>query len=358
VRLLRAAGATVVAAALPLAYACTIVNRLSVPPPDAGPEGGADAADTGAPDVFDGCEHRRAPPRPQIPDDDGSLGFLVAVRAIHVQAAMGYDLDNACTCAPHDPTCASPVQTCDGEGGVDNAVGVFMTNLGLAAPFEQQMTDAIIGAGRGGVLFQVEKYNGQLDDANVKVSIYSSQGPATIAADGGIVHHPPDFTKVDTWTVDRSRLTSGQPPGTYDATTEAYVSNGVLVTPFVALVRLSETVQLATTGAYLVAPIDLSDPAHPLIRSGVIAGRWPTDKLLALIEGTMCSVPQTVARDGVCASADIMRDEGQDKQGLPCNALSLALGFDAVPALFGPPQDLGPSTAPCLDGGPVLLCPQ
>jgi hypothetical protein len=349
----------VVAAALPAAYgaSCTIVNRLSLPPPDAGGDAGAEAgADVGAPDVFDGCEHTRIPSRPQVPDDNGTIEILIAARAVHVESGtIGYDLDNACTCAPHDPTCASGIQSCDGEGGVDNAAGIAMTELGLTDAFEGQLNDGVIAAGKGGVLIQVEQYNGKADDLNVKVSFYSSQGPATIV-DGGIAHYPPDFGGIDTWTVDRSRLTSGQPPGTYDAT-EGYVTGGVLVAPFVGLVRLSETVELATTGGYLIAPIDLSDPTKPQIHSGIIAGRWPTDKLLALMEGTMCSVPQAVARDAVCAAADIMRDEGQDKKGLSCDALSLALAFDSVPALFGPAQDEGPPSLPCLDGGPVLLCP-
>jgi hypothetical protein len=359
VRVLRAAGVAVVAAALPMAYACTIVNRLSLPPADAGPDA-SDAGDAGeaAPDAFDGCEHARFPPRPRIPDDDATLEILVAVRSIHVDGGtIGYDLDNACTCAPHDPTCTSQISTCDGDGGVDDQAGLAMVKLGLAEPFEAQMNDAIIGAGRGGVVIHVEKYNGKSEDANVKVSIYSSQGPATVT-DAGVVHHPPDFDQVDTWTVDKSRLTSNQPPGTYDATTEAFVTGGMLVTPFVGLVRMSSTVELATTGAYLVAPIDLADPSKPMIHGGMIAGRWPTDKVLALIEGTMCSVPPSVARDAICGAADIMSEEGQDKKGLPCNALSLGLSFEAIPAAFGPPEDFGKPTLPCLDGGPVLLCPQ
>ena len=65
-----------------------------------------------------------------------------------------------------------------------------------------------------------------------------------------------------------------------------------------------------------------------------------------------------LVRGELCSARDIMSSKVEDRMGLHCDALSLAIGFSADPATVGDAGDAASATlGSCDDAGVDLTCP-
>jgi hypothetical protein len=353
------------------------MNELHLPRATAG--GGGDAA----PDVVDdgGCKPiRPPPPPPSNPEttggDDPKNDILVAVRRVIPTAEssqIGYDVDGVCTCDP-TPTesCAvrrgSTTPHCDADGGRDNALTELLRTLQPLLQFDiLDYTNERIRTAAVGFLFKVTNYNGKLDDAEVDVAAYGSLGPAVVddQQDAGYSKYYPRFDDggVDTWSLDRTTLED-------EATLlprirgKAYVSGGVIVLSSLEVLEfpLISDAKTKFNGGVITGRIQLAPNGQgsPKIDSLVLAGRWHTTDLLTALGRTedprsppkgLCEDPTytLLAKGFVCPRADVASFPASDNKNEACEAVSVGIGFEMVPALLGPPVDPPPITDRCGD---------
>jgi hypothetical protein len=365
---LRAAFALAVALAAVVApLACTVMNGLHVPPPDASvppaPEAGPDVADA------DPCQHARIPEPPTTFTDDPNENqeILVVVRSMDFGVdggpPPGYDLDNTCTCVSAGESCTSKDKHCDDPNGRDNAMAGFIAKLKNLEGFDgQKDLNDRISSGAEGLLIRVQRYNGQADDSDVFVQLYGSGGTKNKQSDGGFEDVPPTFTKADHWTVDINDLL-GPPEALFSRNNATgYVSHGQLVIHIDAHVRLLQGSFTTFKGALVTATVTQTADG-PTITDGILAGRWPSSEMLHSLSlaqdpttgNPFCETPgfADLAKPFVCPGADISVDQAVDLTGAPCDAISLGAAFTAVPASFGDPIDVDPGDARCQDAGQI-----
>jgi hypothetical protein len=101
----------------------------------------------------------------------------------------------------------------------------------------------------------------------------------------------------------------------------------------------------------LTAEIASSGDGAPRLARGVLAGRAEVSSLLSVIgnlfaeEQLLCARPDIfgLAKASICASPDLPANRTNDGKGLPCDAVSFAMGFEAAPAWLG--RHSAPKTA-------------
>ena len=307
------------------------------------------------------CTPATYPDPPGGTDDGMSVGTLVfALHSIDLGdlgTIPGYDLDHVCTCTDDaGPSCkgasAQSSTYCDQPGnGIDNQAAKLFKLIQLpvgSGVFGSTVFSAQANAGRWSLLIRVDGYNGQPNDPDVRVAIFPSKGTAV----------PPTWMGNDTWPVTAASVGDGGVTTPLFKSNGAYVTAGVLVAtmpageltiqgggPDTITVRLSAGVITGT----LVGPA----PFH--VQGGVFAGRWAiTDVFDALSSyrdnngKPICTdqITYSFAKTAICDDADILVD-GTLPKSAPCDALSIALGFTADPALLGPVADAGTSTPGC-----------
>lgn len=349
------------------------------------PDGGADVdvPEVDASDAADPCALAHVPPRPAADDpSDASVLVINAVRSIDfgqradgsAPLSFGYDLDGIDTCCANAPESCQPVTSgathCDEEGGRDNAGGQLlqvMAQYGVTAANQDQINDTIDG-GNGSLLLVVKGYNGQPNDTQVTVALYSSTG-LTLDADGGLP--PAKWDGTDSWRIDPASILDvpdgGLPiPVQFDS--NAYVANGVLVTLLDFPLVLGNIIATVVVSGGVMTGRLVPQGNTFRLDDGQGAGRMKTTNILKLLlqlqnpvgPGFICpnTVPYDTAKSIMCQHADIMSDKSFDNSGATCDALAVAFGFNAVPALIGP-VDTGDASKPvsdCLDAG-VDNCP-
>jgi hypothetical protein len=344
------------------------------------------------------CQHVGPPGRPDASDvDGGSFEVIAAFKTIDIgltadasapRPPYGYDLDNVCTC-PGPPSCVQEpgaMTTCDddagGNTGIDNTDIELFRGLGGAASTGTAQIDDGLQTGQYGLLLAIDDYNGQLDDPNVIVSFYVSNGVNRNPLDGGVT--PPDFTSGDDlWTVDPNSLTvkpqdAGAVPScahlsqstcqSIYSDDQAYVSGGFVVAHFNQLMVAfgdrsflgGATMQLSSAilvGQLVAVQLPTSGFSYKLT-SGTIAGRWPTKALLQ----TLATIPDTTTEGGflcgegleydiikrvVCQIADISQNPANDNMNAACDAVSVGMTFSAGPAQLGAVFAVPPAPAGC-----------
>lgn len=342
------------------ALACTVADGLSLPvgATDAAAPDDRNAIEDGVVDA--GCVPASIPGPPAADIDGSGFDTVFALRDLGIRidpalGNLGFDLDHACTCFPDKDTCrvAAARQNCDGEHGRDNALAELSQSITLPENLDpEKHIKRELSLGRAGLLIRVTDYNGQPDDRSVKVSFYPSNGTET-ARDGG---GPPTFTKADRWTVDPGYL-FGDPSLRLAAlvSTKAYVTGGVLVALFAFKFPLAGLDIDLTSGAF-VASLGTNPPR---LDRGVIVGRWALDKAVhALgqleVDGSAaCTLPffPGVA-PRVCAIADLRLVPSDDGRDLPCDAISVGIGFAAGEGTIGNVEYIPPHET-CPDAGVV-----
>ncbi len=384
-----------IAAVLGITGASCLVDGFELVPSASGGGGGAGAGAGGAAEGgaggSGGCTSATWPDPPPQPDpgvDD--VDFVAAIRSIDFGEGapdlseegprVGYDLDGRCTCRGAGSSCQRPAfataTDCDGPGGVDNAGARLFA---LVAPFAKDLSSAYQSelADKGGwsLLVRVSEYNGKANDSAVRTALYPSPG---IEADPC---WPPGMAPVwdgnDPWPIDVASLEdpaggagggAGGDPGAcegvlgydYDkpryVDTKAYVTGGVLVAslPELGLVLSGDTktTVVKLTAGFATGRLQKSAVGWR-ITDGVLAGRWPTKEIFAAIGGLVSNGGPVCTDDGVysalkqkaCTFVDIASALGGPTT--ECDALSLAMGFQAEPAKLGIAWQRTASVSPC-----------
>jgi hypothetical protein len=355
----------------------------------------SDAGEGGAPDAANadgglfGCMGKHAPPKPTTEDGTADLDLVLAGHRLrflpagtatfdHPAAPTGLDLDSVCTC-PGPESCMplSNAMHCDGEGGTDDSVGDIFQTFALVAPdkFSDDAFNTDIAGGYGTIIFRVRSYNGGKNDKQVTLIVYASNGLDGIQ-DGGKPPYVPKADGTDVWTLDPSSLLGGTSVdgGTtcegndnicvpFYADTEAYVSDGVLVAhlDFPISVGSSDSILVVKLSDTIVTATLLEDAGTFHIDEGQVAGRWNTVAFLSAISTLkdpfnknqdLCGDSGTYAniKDRACKGSDLMSDPAADNTGQPCDALSIAVSFSAMPAHLGPIFDSPSKPSTCGPG--------
>jgi hypothetical protein len=353
-------------------YGCTIMNGLTVPEREAGAPTG-DAAEAGPVDL---CDHDYVPFDPPQIVEDGDLSFVTAIRSIDLgldagvteagtPRLSGLDLDRTCTC-PAAPSCITPDRTvCDDERGRDNTFVALMRGLQSTQGLDiQASVTTDLAKGANGLLLIVQDYNGKEDDSSVKLTLAMSPGHRKVFADGGLSKkEPPTFTRADRWVLDNEQFFTLDGASTGKLRQSGYVKGGKLVVKLTeGEIRFGDeglTIKLAE--GFLIGDIEKTlEPDGQgsfIVARGKLGGRWGAKGALEgarevrLSEGLpkLCRLPDVykAIKDGVCKGVDIRAKATDDGQGLPCDAVSLAVEFVGAPG----------STGDIYDGGPPQDCP-
>lgn len=338
-------------------------------------EAGTDAPMPPPMDAGPPCDSATWPGRPAMDDPatyDGGE-FLMAIQQINFDpdagggTITGYDLDRACTC-PGKPSClpsGDAKVVCDDPNGRDNSGGLLLASFSAFASelFDSAKINMKIQLGQFNFLIRVKDYNGAKNDTQVAAALFVSNGMKGIE-DGG-KPTVPKFDGNDEWTVDPGSLFGGTGPPFVplpdSVDTMAYVTNGMLVA-MINQARLqlsgnSVTVTLDLSGAVLTGHLTPANGVFEM-KDGVIAGRWPSRRLLvslSVIKDTLnpgsylCGDSSTYAniKQLICNERDIVAALQNDNTNAYCDSLSVAFAFNAPPAKFGNPVSKSAALAPC-----------
>jgi hypothetical protein len=314
-------------------------------------DGSADVVVSDAGGDVDPCNHAFPPARPVAddPSDASDIQLIVALSSVDFAldgGAVGFDLDHTCTC-PGPESCVSTMSHCDDSEGRDNAGGALIQTFStLTTQLSTARVNMDLGDGEDSMLLRVTNYNGTLNDTQVSLAVFISNGTVPLT-DAGL-NPLPKHDGTDQWGIDPSSVSGTPPP--YAAVNEddtAYVANGVVVAsvsfPF-GLGNSFGSNFLRLDGAFLVGTITTGSFGYVI--TGVVTGRWDTRNLLTGMQGLadplnpgmyLCGTDPTYIgfKNAICIAADIASISTNDNTGAPCDALSLALGFTSEPALLG-----------------------
>jgi hypothetical protein len=319
-------------------------------------------------------ELRRPPPRPTRDDPGESISaFTLAFDQLAVAntgpGATGYDLDGQNTCNGGAPSCTRSA-ACDGPQGIDNALApLFSTFSAIAGPSGLNADPGSpLRRGRATLLLRIRDWNGKANDTSVTVGLFYSfgtdgsqdAGTAFWNEDAGTLAPKGDGT--DVWTYDPTSLFGGQ-PRIVDPT--AYVSNNTLVVSLPNFAVVLGSMRLTMQDGILTGRLaSFPQTGGHRIVEGVLQGRQQLEDALTELQVFRSPLPpfEYLCRDSatygaireqLCKGADLRVNPKEDGTGLPCNALSQAYTFSAIPAIEGPPFEPPPPQRHCddLDAG-------
>jgi len=330
---------------------------------DAKRDAGQDAHRDAAGDVKTtptGCVGKTYPPPPVGPDVPGVGTFTLAVHSIDLgdtdPVPPGYDLDQTCTCIDDGgPSCASHNQHCDFAAGVDNGAVTLIKAFEATQPtsFGSSAFSSMAASGHWSILLQLSGYGttpdgGVPDDPSVDLAIFV--GPSSIT-------QPPNWDGNDSWLVAASSVGDGGLSHPLYKSGGAYVANHVLVAALPEMeMTLSgggmQTITVHLTSGFLTGTLDLVGNSLQ-ISDGIIAGRWAEPDIFKAVSSyrtttgaPLCTntlIVYAQAKGTICNGLDILTVDGQPAS-LPCNALSMGVGFTAFPIL--PLSTVGAPTVP------------
>lgn len=338
--------------------------------PDAGPGDagcGYEAVDTtGLPEPD--CTLTLAPGRPTC--DEGSSGddLFFAIRAFDFSVApeSGVDIDGYCTVSSDGPaTCLPPddLHTLDSAGSVDNAFGTeFITAFGfvysmffMGRTLEDDI-NATLESGFRNLTFRVRGWNGLLDDPVVEVA-YINSACGRAMGDTRACPTRPTMELLD-WTMDDNEFRLDEDAfvgGDLDTPvvrdTGAYVSDGVFVASLsvganFALSTVNGDIPVRLTQVTILA--ELSPDGR--VMTGTITGAW--DQAGALLApgvfGLCPGAPGYAEYENTVNRALDVRSTGTGGAMVPCDAMSVVVGFTAHAARIGALQPIpdGPDVCP------------
>lgn len=281
----------------------------------------------------------------------------------------GFDLDSKCTCCTgcttlEDDQCIYPTQLpadyCDaieGEtnGGIDNNVAKFLRRALDLSPNLIEASEALTEAadtGQWSMIVRVYNYNGEPDDSQVSVALYTAGVPTPA---------PPSWTLTDAWPVRSDSLADGTTiEDPLIVNHNAYVVANKLVGVFGGAngkLRLNLESALSIDLAYAIFQAELvKNGATYSLQNGVIGGMWGIADVFkalgALRRGNMpvlCKgdVAYSVVKGALCT----LRDSIPNKMPSPCDSISFGLAFTA-PQIKAPTtvQPLVDDSMPCAVG--------
>jgi hypothetical protein len=346
------------------AAGCTKLKPNGYPPREDAPSSDTPFADASRPDTsaMRPCGHAQPPPPPAVPDVPGSLELILASRNIDYGDRpnsrngrprwqdLGYDLDGVCTGHGDGDSCAEPSWASgdhtDGDDGRDNAIGAVASNLPIMGLFTQ-----VFAAEKGeqSTIFRVREYDGSLNDSYVEVDIYSGTLWNSASDPSPTL---PLGNEQDMWKVGDDWLMPPEVPGApYDTAhsryraTQAYVSDGVLVAYFESVLMGQPYLPAPpASGVIVTGKLIRNDDGRWVLQDGLFAGKWLTSDLVRLMSyyaSTAVGIAPCVlspqfdeVKSIFCPNVDIRVEKGADSSQ-PCDGMSMAFAFDAVPGSIG-----------------------
>jgi len=343
-------------------------------------------------DVAPGCGHATYPQPPDAGTAGGMVDFAVAVHSIdfgedNVDAGAsapppGLDLDNLCTGGPFDEGagCKYPwwatADHRDYAKGIDNAgAQVFKYVQSVAGPgsFGSAYYSDRAHAGYWSILLRVSDYNGEPNDAQVRLAIYTTRGLDS-DPDAGPTGQP-KWDGSDVWSVSADSTIGGDLGAPLYADTNAYVTDNVVVATLpkseIKFSGGSGSISIRLTAGTIMATIGQENGQWKLT-SGVIAARWTLADVFNTLSSAnlngqiFCNNPTQFIygqfKQEICKYADILSGIGGATE--PCDSLSFGLGFTADPAQLGAvftpmvdPSTCPPGEDPALDSCDTLMMP-
>ena len=272
----------------------------------------------------------------------------------------GFDLDHIVTIDEATSSCSLPSGVpfaSDPASGVDNATRGLLGVIGPALPaFNPTKINERLVNGDFGLLVGINNWNDTGTDDEVVVILYSTLGiwngqmpKAPSKPPLGIVG---DGDASDLWMPDR-------PVQLGSASNTAWVNDGKLVARFPTLTLSIRSdldvklIDLVLQDAWLTA--DLS-PGPPItLQKGVLGGRVVVSDFLNEVRllytgiGYICSssTAMMTASKAMCGARDIRSKHCEDRQAMPCNALSFGARFETYAV-----DQLGPPYEQEIEGGP------
>ncbi len=334
--------------------------RVAAPRSDAGADAGVEAQ---APDP---C---RSEGIPSVPDaaSGGDISLVFALRSLDFGidggAPVGLNLDGRCTC-PGPSSCRAPSEVpCDQERGIDNGSRDLLAQVFQLGVLDQTIINNALQSGYFGALVQIDGWNGEPDDSQVRIQVFASQG-----FEGPVGRSQPAFDGNDIWSVDDVSVassTDGGPPYRGVSRDEgAYVAGGALVGslsfPIIVGSSFGQRVRINVNDGRLLAMIrrekDPTDAGVQYSLRGTLAGRWPASELLTSLASLSDPTSTPICGDSgvyqqvktfVCGSLDIPANRNNDDVGQSCSAVSLGVNFVAVNAKLGPQKPKPDSGGGC-----------
>ena len=310
---------------------------------------------------------------------------------------VGFDVDGVCTCDARDHSAreggvsctppASPLQPggCDEDGGIDNAIAYAFDFFSLVPDFATagRAIDVQINCGRQTMLYTLSGYNGQANDPSVTLVGFEAVGIHE-PQDGGIADgsacgvdeaafeagatYPAKFDGTDVWSKstdtqagvltgwvrDFQLVLDGRPRVGLSSPVLPFLFGPRVVTigtPIMVarLVPLDENGKpLAIDGAGKIQSLDGKARSFRL-EDGLVGGRASASDVLVATGAIRVAGAQPgqadlcahldqycVVKGIVCSAVDTMKLPNLDFRGVPCDAVTMALQFDAVPASLSP----------------------
>lgn len=321
------------------------------------PDSGVDAGKEAGPPPPCGATY---PDPPQAEDVGGDGSYVVAIRTVDLGEGSnmppGYDLDGQCTCVQEaGATCVGTMLQCDAPNGVDNTMAKLInlvSSLAGVGSFGSAAFSAQAYEGKWGAIIKIDRYNGLSDDPSVDVAMLVSPG---FGSDPDAGAH---WDGNDEWPITSDSLDPDAGTPLFQSK-GAYVANHVLVaalpTTALAISGSNERITINITGGVLTGRLQQFGNVYRIV-DGVLAGRWRESDVFKALSSYRDSDGKPFCTDLplfyknakgiVCSSRDILADPTGAKS-LPCDSLSLGMGFTAEPAKIGPTKAPTASTPGC-----------
>jgi hypothetical protein len=264
---------------------------------------------------------------------------------------LGYDIDGKATtahatdvCQPVNGAPASDVYP-DGDDGIDNNYGKTLLPIlaGLQGDVEAAINNTL-DQGTYSVILDLQKLGTGADYNPLLTRFYL----------GAELGSAPKWDGTDTWKLQPGMLNSAADP----TSAKVQFAAGYLVgNTWVSGTRTDLLLRFGGVDLLLhhaVITMQL-DEAHQNVTKGIVSAVLDTQDLLDKIKSAAASVSTTYCDaslldpvlKSVAAASDILKDGTQDPSK-PCDGISFAFGFDAVPAHIAGVADASPpSPDPC-----------
>ena len=281
--------------------------------------------------------------------------------------SYGYNLDGKVTTKDSADVCTAAVKTnqIDGNNGIDNAFGSVILPIIQTAASLQTPSDTISQAIAGGS-FTIQIQVKGLDDTAAQTATGLTGQLFASGAYGGT----PAFDATTDWPVTGLLLNNPNDinSGSKITFSDSYIVNGTFVSGDLSTGGVQVSISLVFQGVPLTlsvnhAVITFDHTTANDAANGTIAGVIDTEKLingLKTVAGRISKSLCGTAFDGIAQqirqTSDILSD-GTNKSGVPCDAISVGIGFTAkhvknptkVASLGSAPPD------PCsTDGGTTM----
>jgi hypothetical protein len=329
---------------------------------DTGTGADVQAPDTGFGDA-DLCDSVVAPGPPQTSTSGTANDFTFALRHVYFTTSpdggtstAGFNLDSHCTTNLASDSCMPPPTDSvivDGPGGVDNESVALVNTLitvqsGVAASLSDPSLNTSISNGDFTLLLRLLGYRGGANQASTTGLTFSFQSSP------GAINVPPSFDGGDNWLVNADDVVGGLDSGSNfpNSLIPAYVTNNVLTVVYSGTATLHI---LVPQGSAVFGPLTVIIRQPVLtativprgdgrfdLANGVVGGRWAVDDMLQAIgllnttdNEALCNyfggLAFPIVATSICGGRDISK-AGTDNDTVECDAISVAIAFDAVAA--------------------------